>query len=95
MRSFQDYTIFNSVNPDTLTPQVRKPLPFPLENFEQEILNVYTNMHTVLVKLKAAQENPINHTPARKRRLKKLSYKAKTCLNLIKEISSECQELWY
>ena len=38
------------------------------------------------LKLKAAQQNPINHTPARKRRLKKLSYKAKTCLNLIKEI---------
>jgi len=95
VRSFQDYTIFNSVNPDTLTPQTRKPMPFPLENFEQEILNVYTDMHTILTKLRAAQENPINDTSARKRRLKKLAYKTRTCLNLIKEISTECQELWY
>lgn len=95
MRSFQDYTIFNSVNPDTLTPKVRKPMPFPLENFEEELSNIYAQLDRVLIKIKAAQNNPINHTPARSKRLKALHYKTKTCSKLIKEISEKSSELWY
>ncbi len=95
MRSFQDYTIFNSVNPDTLTPKARKPLPFPLENFDQEISDAYAQVDKVIAKLKAAMSNPMNDTPARKRRLKALHYKAKTCAHLIREIAAECSELWF
>jgi len=32
MKSIVDYTIFNSVEQDALTPKAKKPLPFPLEN---------------------------------------------------------------
>ncbi len=95
MRSFQDYTIFNSVNPDTLTPKARKPMPFPLENFDTEISDAYAQVDKVLHKLDAALANPINHTPARRRKLKALKYKAKTCAHLIKEIATECNELWF
>ena len=95
MRSFQDYTIFNSVNPDTLTPKVRKPMPFPLENFEEELSTIYAQLDRVLIKLDAAKSNPINKTPAREKRLKALHYKAKTCAKLIQEISTKSSELWY
>lgn len=95
MRSFQDYTIFNSVNPDTLTPKVRKPMPFPLENFEEELSTIYAHLDRVLIKLEAAQHNPINKTPARQKRIKALQYKAKTCSKLIKEISIKSSEMWY
>jgi len=95
VRSFQDYTIFNSVNPDTLTPKVRHPRPFPLENLDQEISMAFECVNKILIKLKVASENPVNFSPARKKRLKALQYKTKTCLKLIQEISAETEELWF
>jgi hypothetical protein len=93
--SFKDASIFNTVNPSALEPKSKKPMPFPLENFDSEISDAYFQMSRILTKLKAAEENPTNHTPARKRRLKSLQYKTKSCLGLIKEISRQCSELWF
>ena len=95
MKSIADYTIFNSVNPDSLTPKAKKPMPFPLENFDEEIGVAYQHIDKILGKLAAAERNPINNTLAKKRRLKSLKYKTKTCLQLIKEISVSCSELWF
>jgi hypothetical protein len=95
MKSVTDYTIFNSVNPDSLTPKAKKPMPFPLENFDEEIGIVYQHLERITAKLKAAELNPINKTPAKLKRLKSLKYKASTCMKLIKEISSSCSELWF
>ena len=95
MKSISDYTIFNSVNPDSLTPKAKKPMPFPLENFDEQIGNIYQDLDVILKKLEAADINPINNTPAKKQRLKSLKYKTRTCLQLIKEISVSCSELWF
>lgn len=95
MNSFKDHTIFNSINPDALVPKARKPLPFPLENFDQELAEIYFQVDRIFTKLVAAKENPINKTKARLKRISSLKYKTKTVLNLLKEISQSCQELWY
>lgn len=95
MNTVSDYTIFNSVNPSSLIPTAKKPLPFPLENFDEEIGNAYLQIDRVLKKLEAAEHNPINNTPARKRRLKSLKYKVKTTMKLLKEVSISCSELWF
>lgn len=95
MKSIIDYTIFNSVNPDSLTPKVKKSLPFPLENFEEEMATAYEKVDKIFRKLEAACQNPVNSTPARKRRLKSLKYKTKTCLQLLKEINASTAELWF
>ena len=95
MKSIHDYNIFNSINPNSLVPQAKKQLPFPLENFDEDVANCYDQVQQILTKLEAAKQNPINHTPARKRRLKSLIYKAKTCKTFLKEISVSCSELWY
>lgn len=91
--SILDYNVFNTINPDSLAPKVSKHLPFPLENFDQEIGNAYTEVDKILKKLEGACANPVNHTPARKRRLKSLKYKTKTCLKLLQEISISASEL--
>jgi hypothetical protein len=88
-------TIFNSINPDSLVPREKRPMPFPLENFDEEIANTYMQLGRIVAKLQAATQNPINNTPARKRRLKSLKYKANTCMKLVKEISTSCAELWF
>ena len=95
MNSILDQTIFSHIDPRSITPPVKKPMPFPLENFDEEISNAYQHAALIYAKLKAASENPINNTPARKRRLKSLKYKAKTCMSFLKEISNSCSDLWY
>jgi hypothetical protein len=95
MKSVLDYNIFNTIKPDALSPKAKKPMPFPLENFEEEIGTAYSKVDLILKKLEGASANPINNTPAKKRRLKSLKYKTKTCLRLLEEISTSCSELWY
>ena len=95
MNNFQDHTIFNSVNPDALTPTARKPLPFPLENFDSEVADVYVTVDRLYLKLQAAKTNPVNDTPAKQKRLQSLIYKVKTCMKLLKDVSYQCQELWF
>ncbi len=95
MNSIKDHTIFNSINPDTLIPKTKKPLPFPLENFDQDLADIYFQVDRILTKLKAAEENPINQTKPRIKRISALKYKVKTVLSLLKDVSVSCQELWY
>lgn len=95
MKSVHDYTIFNSIDPNALTPTAKKPMPFPLENFDEDVASCYQHVERMIVKLESSKQNPINDSPARKRRLKSLLYKAKTCKSLLKEISVSCSELWY
>ena len=95
MKSVRDFNIFNSINPDALTSQAKKPLPFPLENFDEIVADCYNKVEQMQVKIEASKQNPINDTPARKRRLKSLLYKIKTCKSLLREVSISCAELWY
>lgn len=95
MKSIIDYTIFNSVNPDSLTPSPKKQMPFPLENFDEEIGVCFQHLDRIVTKLEAAKQNPVNNTPARQKRLKSLLYKANTSKKFIKEISASCSELWF
>jgi hypothetical protein len=94
-KSILDYNIYNSINPDTIVPTPSKPMPFPLENFDEEISTAYQKVDRILKKLEAACQNPVNESPARKRRLKSLKYKTKTCLQLLKEISTATNDLCY
>lgn len=95
MKSISDYNIYNSIDPDALNPNTARPMPFPLENFDEVVADCYNKVEQMLVKLEASKQNPINDTPARKRRIKSLLYKVKTCKTLLKEVSVSCSELWY
>jgi len=93
--AISNYTIFNSVDPNSITPTVKRPLPFPLENIDEEIGTAYQQIDRILAKLRAAERNPVNITPARKRRLKSLKYKTTTCMQLLKDISKSTSELFF
>ncbi len=95
MRSFQDFTNFNSTNPDALSPKAKKPMPFPLEDIDVHIADTFVKIEGILGRLNVAEKNPVNNTPARMKRIKSLKYKVKTCLKLVKELSFQCQELWF
>jgi len=95
VKSFSDYALFNSQNPDVLMPKAKKPMPFPLETFDTDIADTYIKVDDLMIKIKAAQANPVNNTKARKSRLKSLEYKISTCLRLLKATSAQVQDLWY
>jgi hypothetical protein len=95
MKSFQDYALFNSVNPTATEPKPRKAMPFPLENIDQEIADTYDLLKRLTAKLKTAQENPVTDSKAQQKRLESLQYKTKTCMKLIKEVSLQVQDLWF
>jgi uncharacterized protein YukJ len=95
MNSFKDQSIFNQINTDAIQPKEKKPLPFPLENVEEDIAECYSLVFRIHHKLKTAQLNPVNDTSARTKRLKSLLYKTKTCMKLLKDISAASAELWF
>jgi hypothetical protein len=95
VRSFADYTLFNTQNPDMLAPKAKKPMPFPLENLDADLGDIYSLLTRLMDKLEAADQNPINNTKARKSRLESLKLKTNVCLRHIKDISTQSQELFY
>jgi hypothetical protein len=95
MKSFQDYALFNSVDPTSTEPKPRKAMPFPLEKIDQEMADTYDLLKRLTAKLKTAQENPVTDTKAQQKRLESLQYKTKTCMKLIKEVSLQVQDLWF
>jgi hypothetical protein len=95
VNSFSDFNLYNNQHPDVLSPMAKKPMPFPLENLDAELGDVYMLVDRIHSKIKAARRNPINNTKARQSRLDSLQYKTKTVLRLIKTISEQSQDLFY
>lgn len=95
MDFLQSFSTNGGMSADALAPKGRKPYPFPLERLEEDIANAYEQVQMIFNKLEAARTNPVNHTKARKKRIDSLKYKTKTCLMLLKEISSQSSELWF
>lgn len=88
--------LVNSSAPSNIvTPKVKPPMPFPLDFVDRDIAEAYSLLKRIHMKLEACSNNPINNTPARKRRIKKLKYKTTACTNLLKQISFEITELWF
>lgn len=95
MRSLADYYLYNTQNPDVLAPKAKKPMPFPLENIDEEIAAAYNQVNQLMLKFEAAKKNPVNNTNARTSRVESLCNKTKTCLHLLKSISAQYQDLWF
>lgn len=87
--SVLDINIFNSINPDSLIPKAKKPKPFPLENFEEDLGSAYTCVDVIINKLTAAIKNPVNSTPAKQNYLLSMKYKAVTCKSLLRELAQD------
>lgn len=91
----QEYTIFNSINPDHFEPNAKKALPYPLENFDEQLADAYNLVDRLFIQLKATKINPVNQTKAKQKRILSLIYKVNTCKKILKEVSKQTQELWF
>ncbi len=94
-----DDLMFNSNN-DPLNsidymPAVKKILPFPLENIEEDLGDIYFNLDNVRKRIEVAKRsNVTNSTEARVRKIKRMQYKINTAMSLIRKVVLDLDDLW-
>jgi hypothetical protein len=60
----------------------KKVLPFPLENIEEDLANVYFELDKIRKRIEVTKRNNVvNLTPARIKKLKKMQFKINTVMS--------------
>lgn len=78
-----------------LDPKSKKRLPFPLENIEEQLADVYFALDIIRKRIEVTKRNNVtNLTPQRIKRLKKVQYKVNTAMSLVKTITRDLDDLW-
>lgn len=77
------------------TPQVKKRLPFPLENIEEDLADIYFNMDKVRKRIEVVRRNNVTSlTVARLKQLRRMQYKINTAMALIKYLTRDLDSFW-
>ena len=92
MDSFQNFVNLN-LNSVLPQPKRRKTSTFPLENVEEDIMEIYSKLHELQAKMQTAKKNAANDTPSRSKCLDLISYKIKSCSSLIRQINHQLQKI--
>lgn len=81
--------------PINLTPTVKKILPFPLENIEEDLGNIYLELDKVRKRIEVTKRNNVtNITKARLQKLKKMQYKINTTMSFIRKLVLDLDDFW-
>ena len=92
MDSFQNFVNLN-LNSILPQPKKRKSSTFPLENVEEDIMDIYSKLYALQTKIQTAKQNPANDTESRSKCLDMIGYKIKSCSSMIKQINHQLQKL--
>jgi len=80
---------------NALQPKAKKRLPYPLENIEETLADVYFSLDTIRKRIEVVKRNNVTSlTPARLKRLRKMQYKANTAMSLIKALTRDLDDFW-
>jgi hypothetical protein len=78
-----------------LTPQQKKRLPFPLENIEEQLADVYFDLDLIRKRIEVTKRNNVtNLTKERIKRLRKMQYKINTAMSVIKTLTRDLDDFW-
>lgn len=84
-----------TLGPDSFSPPQKKVLPFPLENIEESLADVYFEMDNIRKRIEVSKRNNVtNLTPPRINQLKKMQYKINTAMKLVKDITKDLDHFW-
>ncbi len=73
----------------------KKTLPFPLENIEEHLANVYFDMDSIRKKIEVVKRNNVTGLKeARLRQLKKMQYKINTAMGLIRDLTRDFDQFY-
>jgi len=83
------------LTPDIIKPVVKKLLPFPLENIEEQLADVYFSLDKIRKRIEITKRNNVvNLTESRLKKLKKMQYKINTAMSLVKKLTMDLDDFW-
>lgn len=83
------------INPDKLVPPTKKQLPFPLENIEEDLADIYFKLDTVRKRVEVVKRNNVTSlTPVRLKKLAKMQYKINTIMSFVRSLTRELDDFW-
>jgi len=73
----------------------KKVLPFPLENIEEDLANVYFELDKIRKRIEVTKRNNVvNLTPARIKKLKKMQFKINTAMSFVRYLTKQLDTFW-
>jgi regulator of replication initiation timing len=83
------------LGPGGFNPLPKKTLPFPLENIEEQLADVYFDMDNIRKRIEVVKRNNVtNLEEARLRQLKKMQYKINTAMSLIRDLTKDLDQFY-
>jgi hypothetical protein len=78
-----------------LDPKKKNRLPFPLENIEEQLADVFFALDLIRKRIEVVKRNNVTSlTPARIKRLRKMQYKVNTAMSLVKTLTRDLDDFW-
>lgn len=85
----------NILGPGGFNPVTKKVLPFPLENIEETLADVYFEMDKIRKRIEVVKRNNVTSlTDVRLKQLVKMQYKINTAMNLIRDLTKDLDSFW-
>jgi hypothetical protein len=85
----------NILGPGGFNPVPKKVLPFPLENIEEQLADVYFEMDGIRKRIEVVKRNNVTSlTETRLKQLGKMQYKINTAMGLIRDLTKDLDSFW-
>jgi hypothetical protein len=85
----------NLLGPGGFNPVPKKVLPFPLENIEEQLADVYFEMDKIRKRIEVVKRNNVTSlTEVRLKQLGKMQYKINTAMGLIRDLTKDLDSFW-
>jgi hypothetical protein len=85
----------NLLGPGGFNPVPKKVLPFPLENIEEQLADVYFEMDKIRKRIEVVKRNNVTSlTEVRLKQLGKMQYKINTAMGLIRDLTKDLDGFW-
>ena len=83
------------LGPGGFNPVTKKRLPFPLENIEEQLADVYFEMDKIRKRIEITKQNNVtNLTESRIEQLKRMQYKINTAMAVIRDLTKDLDTFW-
>lgn len=83
------------IGPGGFNPVSKKVLPFPLENIEEQLADIYFEMDKVRKRIEIVKRNNVTSLKETKlKQLGKMQYKINTAMNLIRDLTKDLDDFW-
>jgi hypothetical protein len=85
----------NLLGPGGFNPVPKKVLPFPLENIEEQLADVYFEMDKIRKRIEIVKRNNVTSlTKPRLNQLAKMQYKINTAMGLVRDLTKDLDSFW-